>query len=280
MLKKKNLVYFAALALGASLLLSSCGASPVLNETQKTTLQKAVSFEDQDPVKNVISGPIHLNVTKEVLDVLKTVSAKYDRLDIYKTSTASKSATSVATYAIAGLKEGMNSTGKIPANTRYDEGDTLVLYFANSKEPTKENENPYNTTVSYVLKDMYKGAVQDVAPLANAVQLANVQFDYDKSEVSADARAQLKKELEGLNLADAKAVVAGFCDERGTVEYNLALGERRANAVKRVLVSEGLKSGNVRTISYGKDRPLDRAHTEEAWAKNRRAETQLSAAKK
>ena len=69
----------------------------------------------------------------------------------------------------------------------------------------------------------------------------------------------------------AKLTVEGHCDERGTIEYNLALGETRAEAVKNQLVKAGVKEDRVKTISYGKEMPVDPGHTEEAWAKNRRA---------
>jgi peptidoglycan-associated lipoprotein len=68
-----------------------------------------------------------------------------------------------------------------------------------------------------------------------------------------------------------KIQVEGYCDERGTAEYNLALGERRANNTKKYLVSLGIGSNRISTISYGEEMPLDPGHNEEAWAKNRRA---------
>ena len=68
-----------------------------------------------------------------------------------------------------------------------------------------------------------------------------------------------------------KIQIEGHCDERGTVEYNLALGERRANSAKRYLTSLGIPENRISTISYGKERPLDPGHNEEAWTKNRRA---------
>ncbi len=69
----------------------------------------------------------------------------------------------------------------------------------------------------------------------------------------------------------AKVTVEGHCDERGTVEYNLALGEKRAEAAKNQLIKAGVKDDRVKTVSYGKEAPVDPGHTEEAWAKNRRA---------
>jgi peptidoglycan-associated lipoprotein len=71
---------------------------------------------------------------------------------------------------------------------------------------------------------------------------------------------------------EAAVVIEGHCDERGTVEYNLALGDKRAKAAKDYLVSLGVEAGQIFTISYGKERPVDSGHNEDAWAKNRRAE--------
>jgi peptidoglycan-associated lipoprotein len=68
-----------------------------------------------------------------------------------------------------------------------------------------------------------------------------------------------------------KIQIEGHCDERGTIEYNLALGERRANSTKRYLISLGIGDKRISTISYGEEKPLDPGHNEEAWAKNRRA---------
>ena len=67
-----------------------------------------------------------------------------------------------------------------------------------------------------------------------------------------------------------KIQIEGHCDERGTAEYNLALGERRSNSAKKYLISLGVPEGRISTISYGKEKPLDPGHNEEAWAKNRR----------
>ena len=70
-----------------------------------------------------------------------------------------------------------------------------------------------------------------------------------------------------------KIQIEGHCDERGTIEYNLALGERRANSAKNYLISLGISPDRISTISYGEEKPLDPGHNEEAWAKNRRAHT-------
>ncbi len=99
-----------------------------------------------------------------------------------------------------------------------------------------------------------------------------VNFDFDKFDLRADAREILANHARSLKEnPEVMLKIEGHCDERGTVEYNLALGERRANAVKNYLVTYGIEPTRLQTISYGKERPLDMRSNEEAWAKNRRA---------
>ena len=104
--------------------------------------------------------------------------------------------------------------------------------------------------------------------------LKDIHFDFDKYEIRP-GDAEILRENAGLlsKYHTAKIQIEGHCDERGTIEYNLALGERRANSTKKYLISLGVSSDRISTISYGKERPLDPGHDEEAWAKNRRAHT-------
>lgn len=97
-----------------------------------------------------------------------------------------------------------------------------------------------------------------------------VFFDYDKSDLSVDARATLGRQADWLKKYHVSLVVEGHTDERGTREYNLALGERRANAVKNFLVAQGVPAASLSTISYGKERPAVSGDNEAAWAQNRR----------
>jgi len=101
--------------------------------------------------------------------------------------------------------------------------------------------------------------------------LGNVNFDFDKYNLRPEAREILKGHAAWLaKNKDYKMVIEGHCDERGTTEYNLALGERRAAEAMKYLVGLGVDAKRMKTISYGKEMPLDPGHTEEAWAKNRR----------
>jgi len=102
--------------------------------------------------------------------------------------------------------------------------------------------------------------------------LKDIYFEFDRYDVRPQDAEILKQNAAWLTKSpNAKIQIEGHCDERGTNEYNLALGERRANSAKKYLVSLGVKADRISTITYGKERPLDPAHTEEAWAKNRRA---------
>jgi peptidoglycan-associated lipoprotein len=98
-----------------------------------------------------------------------------------------------------------------------------------------------------------------------------VFFAFDKSDVSGDARGTLDKWVAFLKKYPSdNLTVEGHCDERGTVEYNLGLGDRRATAIKNYLVAQGVDAGRLKTISYGKSRPAVMGHDEAAWAQNRR----------
>jgi peptidoglycan-associated lipoprotein len=104
--------------------------------------------------------------------------------------------------------------------------------------------------------------------------LKDIQFDFDKYDIRPTDAGILKENAALLvKFPNVKIQIEGHCDERGTVEYNLALGERRANSAKRYLISLGIPEKRISTISYGKERPSDPGHNEEAWAKNRRAHT-------
>jgi peptidoglycan-associated lipoprotein len=104
-----------------------------------------------------------------------------------------------------------------------------------------------------------------------------VLFDFDRYDLSGDARAILQKQAVWLRRYPAVTVtIEGHADERGTREYNLALGERRANSVREYLRQLGVEPARMRTISYGKERPVALGSTEDAWRQNRRGVTVIS----
>jgi len=104
--------------------------------------------------------------------------------------------------------------------------------------------------------------------------IKDIHFNFDKYDIRPGDAEILKENAARLTKhPSVKIQVEGHCDERGTIEYNLALGERRANNTKQYLISLGIAPDRISSISYGRERPLDPGHNEEAWAKNRRAHT-------
>jgi peptidoglycan-associated lipoprotein len=130
-----------------------------------------------------------------------------------------------------------------------------LLAACSSSEPP----NPATTTVTPGSIADFKQNIGD-----------RVYFDTDMSNIREDGRATLAKQAEWLKkYTNYPILIEGKCDERGTREYNLALGERRANAVRQYLVAQGVPADRVKTISYGKERPEVVGSDEGAWARNR-----------
>jgi peptidoglycan-associated lipoprotein len=103
-----------------------------------------------------------------------------------------------------------------------------------------------------------------------------VYFDYDKYNVDADDMRSLATQVAWLKqFPSTRVEVQGHADERGTRDYNIALGERRAQSVKSYLISQGIAESRIQTISFGKDKPMDMGHDEAAWARNRNAYTNV-----
>jgi peptidoglycan-associated lipoprotein len=102
-------------------------------------------------------------------------------------------------------------------------------------------------------------------------QVKDAFFDYDKADIRADAQTNLSQTAQFLRAyPQVKVVIEGHCDERGSTEYNLALGDRRAAATKQFLTSLGISADRMETVSYGKERPFCTASTEDCWQQNRR----------
>jgi len=98
----------------------------------------------------------------------------------------------------------------------------------------------------------------------------DIYFDFDKYSIRSGDAEILKKNYDWFSANSARAKVEGHCDERGTVEYNLVLGQKRADSAKSYMAKLGVDEKRMDTISYGKEKPLDPGHNEAAWAKNRR----------
>ena len=133
--------------------------------------------------------------------------------------------------------------------------------------------NTINPNDSTNQNDTTRGQSASVETTATPeASVRDINFDFDSSIIRPDAREILIVNADFLlKNRISSIVIEGHCDERGTAEYNMALGQRRAQETKKYLVNLGIKESTITTISYGEERPLDPGNTEEAWAKNRRA---------
>tara|TARA_Y100000741_G_C18109695_1_gene500359 strand:- start:133 stop:642 length:510 start_codon:yes stop_codon:yes gene_type:complete len=121
---------------------------------------------------------------------------------------------------------------------------------------------------------------EDILPGSQEDLIVNVGdrvfFNYDSAELDSDAQELLQDQAAWIKQHSVTVTIEGHCDERGTREYNLALGEKRAQAVKNYLISLGVNSGSISTISYGKERPAVVGSNDGAWSQNRRSVTSVN----
>lgn len=161
-------------------------------------------------------------------------------------------------------KELVKGEGEIPPATSTKPVEPAQ---APSKAPVKEEKVAEQT-----IKEAPAKVQEEAAPSPQA-ELEKIYFDFDSFVLSAPSRATLSKNAEALLKNNSlKVRIEGNCDERGSDEYNLALGEKRANAAMKYLITLGVPSNRLSIISYGKEKPADPGHDEAAWAKNRRDE--------
>jgi peptidoglycan-associated lipoprotein len=136
-----------------------------------------------------------------------------------------------------------------------------------------ETPPPKEITSDFPTEKVETGEIP-AAELNRKGVLKTVYFAFDSYELDDQARQVLQANAQWLKSNPGRSIlIEGHCDERGTIEYNLALGERRAGVVRDYLVGLGIDAFRIRIVSYGEEDPVDPGHTEEAWAKNRRAES-------
>ena len=135
-----------------------------------------------------------------------------------------------------------------------------------------------SSSASSSVSSSSSAASTEKTPAEKLAQVGDtVNFDFDSAELTVSAKSTLNRQSAFLSVnPDLMIVIEGHADERGTREYNLALGERRATAVRDYLVAKGINAARVRTVSYGKERPAVSGSDEASWAKNRRAATVLN----
>jgi len=155
----------------------------------------------------------------------------------------------------------------------------LVLFGCTQKATVKDDSaaSEKKATVQPAVKEKEQVQVKQAEAKPEVFVLDKVYFAYNSAKIRKGDKAALDKNAEWLKANNAaKVTVEGYCDERGTAEYNLALGERRAKSAAKYLVGKGISAKNLKTISFGKDKPADPGHDEKAWAKNRRVEFVLN----
>jgi peptidoglycan-associated lipoprotein len=154
-----------------------------------------------------------------------------------------------------------------------------VVEKSETAKPVEQSKPAAQAKAVEQAKPVQEEVVRAVAPETQKPAVAEnkfetVYFDFDKSDLRQDARDVLSKNAEIIfkSMAGAKIQIEGHCDERGSAEYNMALGERRAKSAQNYLTTLGVKADNLSIISYGKEKPAVIGNDEAAWSKNRRAE--------
>jgi peptidoglycan-associated lipoprotein len=152
---------------------------------------------------------------------------------------------------------------------------SLAAFGCKGKSPEEEGEvgigsSEFETGTSG--REGYTGEPEKVR------ELATIYFDYDRSDIRADARPTLKSNAQAIQGHDEwrTVILEGHCDERGSEEYNLALGEQRANATRQYLLDLGVPSSRVQVVSFGETAPAVQGHDESAWRWNRRVEFRVT----
>ncbi len=152
----------------------------------------------------------------------------------------------------------------------------VVMGFKCGEPPEPEPEVPVEQAPPVEVDTTPAPTPPPPKPKLQEAQLQTAYFDFDKYNLRPDAKASLDANFNLLQeFADVIVKIEGHCDERGTIEYNLSLGEKRAKAAMDYLVGLGIDPARISIISYGKERPVDTGHNEAAWAKNRRAEFRI-----
>ncbi len=154
----------------------------------------------------------------------------------------------------------------------------LTISVSCAKKKEIAPETPPVDTMPVIIKDTTPTPPPPPPPKPTLKEsrFQTINFDFDKFNLRSDARSSLDFNYNLLrDFPDVIVKIEGHCDERGTVEYNLSLGEKRAKAAQDYLVGLGVAANRISIISYGKERPIDTGHTEDAWAKNRRCEFRI-----
>jgi peptidoglycan-associated lipoprotein len=197
------------------------------------------------PTATITAQPDSINAGQSVVLTWQTTDANSAEIEgigqVPTSGTRNVNPTESTTYTLTATGDGGSAT----ATAR-----VTVNAAAAPSAPTETN----------ITDDVFHQNVKDVF------------YDYDSYSIRPDAQAAVQQDATYLNQhSELKVVVGGYCDERGSTEYNLALGENRANAAKQALVADGVSPSRLRTVSYGKEKQFCAEHNEACWQQNRRA---------
>ncbi|MDZ4165262.1 MAG: OmpA family protein [Smithellaceae bacterium] len=166
-------------------------------------------------------------------------------------------------------------TSKSQQPARAEDSQRTTLQEGSTRTPAAARQE--TTKIEPASQAIKEEPITETAKSPASIALSNLQFEFDKHNLSDDAREILKGHaILILKNTDFSLTIEGHCDERGSNEYNLALGERRAVEAMKYLVALGVNEKKISTVSYGEELPLDPRSNEEAWAKNRRAQFYLT----
>ena len=173
----------------------------------------------------------------------------------------------LALFAVAFLFAACETASNVTGDSVSGGSSSSATGSTSATTASESATAPSSTTSATQMSDAEK-----LAQVGNTVY-----FGFDSADLSGKAQATLDRQAAFLNVNPALVVIVeGHADERGTREYNLALGDRRATAVRDYLLAKGLNSARIRTVSYGKERPAVSGSNEDSWEKNRRAATVLN----
>ena len=169
------------------------------------------------------------------------------------------------------------SCAKKAVHTQQNQDEATSAMAVDNTEQTQpkatESQAPANMNADQLAEQSPKQDEAQETGMASEIFVnEDIYFDFDSAVLKDTARISLIRKAEWIRLnPDASVIIEGHCDQRGTSAYNIALGDRRAQSAKAFFVDLGLDANQLTTISFGEERPVDTAQTEEAWAKNRRA---------
>ncbi len=158
----------------------------------------------------------------------------------------------------------------------------LTIAGCAKKETVKPEQQPPAAQTATQTAEQPAATAQVQQPVEKSIadiqkEFLTIHFDFNKYNIRPDAKTILEDNAKVLSVnPNVNVQIAGYCDNRGSVEYNLALGEKRAQAAKDYLVTLGVAPGRLSTISYGKSDPINTANNEKAWAENRRDEFHIA----